>query len=449
MPTMAHSQAINLNRASTAQYEINIAQEKFLWQHNMHQYYHGLLVGSLAAYMNGPPPINPLPDNKPTAISLIVLSWNRARQLALTLGRIAALQYPGLQTIVVDNDSGDGSPEMVRREFPRVRLLCMPRNLGCHARNHGAALAEGRYLVMLDDDSWPLPGSLQKMVRIFERNPSLGALGFRSRLPDGREESIGAHCVFQGCGVGFRREAFFRAGGYPYGYGFYVEEYDLSFRLLAAGYDVAWGHDLWVEHRRSAANRNLNSIIYRLVRNNLWLWPALLPWNLARPQLIQTLVRHGRVARKENAMPAYLRGLAAGLVRLPLALSARPKLSPAASQSILGHDLIPQGLHQAADALSLPRLALLVYSRETVLFIKWAEKLEIELVGLYDDFLCRYRSRAWGLPVYPLEKLASCPAQTAVVASTSPGAASRARRAAQRMNPRLEVRDLIPWQYDG
>jgi glycosyltransferase involved in cell wall biosynthesis len=72
---------------------------------------------------------------------------------------LAAALYIGgggvYETLVVDNASRDGSADMVQREFPEVRLIRSPVNLGFAAANNRAFhLAEGRYLVLLNSDAF-------------------------------------------------------------------------------------------------------------------------------------------------------------------------------------------------------------------------------------------------------------------------------------------------------
>src|SRR5437763_815431 len=59
-----------------------------------------------------------------------------------------------VDAVVVDNASTDGSAEMVRDEFPDVRLIDNERNVGVSAWNQGFALARGDYVLALDDDCY-------------------------------------------------------------------------------------------------------------------------------------------------------------------------------------------------------------------------------------------------------------------------------------------------------
>lgn len=123
----------------------------------------------------------------PPLVSVIIVNWNTRDLLRACLGSLpwdsTALQ---VEAVVVDNGSEDGSPEMVRAEFPAVRLLCNDDNLGfVKANNQGLAAAQGDYLFMLNSDTEVHPGCLENLVEVLEQNRSYGAAGARLTNPDG------------------------------------------------------------------------------------------------------------------------------------------------------------------------------------------------------------------------------------------------------------------------
>ncbi len=81
----------------------------------------------------------------------------------------------------MDNASGDGSRERVRREFPAALLIENPSNLGfAAASNRGAATATGDYLLFLNSDTRIHASTLDGALSFMERHPHAGADG----LPD-------------------------------------------------------------------------------------------------------------------------------------------------------------------------------------------------------------------------------------------------------------------------
>ena len=88
-------------------------------------------------------------------ISFVVVSWNARQHLHRCLSLLcqAALDSPS-EVIVIDNASTDGSWQMVRDEYPEVRLLCNESNAGfAMANNQGIAVSSGIYVCLINSDS--------------------------------------------------------------------------------------------------------------------------------------------------------------------------------------------------------------------------------------------------------------------------------------------------------
>ncbi|MEK6591043.1 MAG: glycosyltransferase family 2 protein [Nitrospinota bacterium] len=112
-------------------------------------------------------------------ISIIIVSYNAKEYLRNCLYFIYSNRHiVNFETIVVDNNSIDKSPEMVKREFPQVRLIENKENIG-FARANNIALREsqGRYILLLNNDTILLPDSLDIMTIIMENSPTTGVLG--------------------------------------------------------------------------------------------------------------------------------------------------------------------------------------------------------------------------------------------------------------------------------
>lgn len=91
----------------------------------------------------------------------------------------------GAETVVVDNDSSDGTVELVRERFPDVRLV-EQENLGLAAGwNAGMAIASGRYFLILNADAWLTAGSLQRLVAFGDAHAEAAVVGPRLLNADG------------------------------------------------------------------------------------------------------------------------------------------------------------------------------------------------------------------------------------------------------------------------
>jgi GT2 family glycosyltransferase len=109
-------------------------------------------------------------------LSVLVVSYN----VALLLRECIASLVEADEVVVVDNASRDGSPEMVRSEFPGVTLVASADNLGFSAGvNAAARAATGDLLLLLNPDAAVAPGVLEAMCAALMRRPGAAAIGFR------------------------------------------------------------------------------------------------------------------------------------------------------------------------------------------------------------------------------------------------------------------------------
>lgn len=91
----------------------------------------------------------------------------------------------GVETVVVDNGSGDGTAALVRERFPEVRLVEQP-NLGLAAGwARGIAETRGRYVLLLNSDAWLQGDALARLVAVADRLPRAAIVGPKLLNPDG------------------------------------------------------------------------------------------------------------------------------------------------------------------------------------------------------------------------------------------------------------------------
>jgi GT2 family glycosyltransferase len=122
-------------------------------------------------------------------LTVIVVNWNvrdLLRQCLGSLDRFTPLRSDDCETFVVDNDSSDGSVEMVRREFPTVCVLANRENVGFgRANNQAFARSRGRYVLLLNPDTVVLDDAVARMAEVMDAHPDVGAVGSRLVNPDG------------------------------------------------------------------------------------------------------------------------------------------------------------------------------------------------------------------------------------------------------------------------
>lgn len=113
--------------------------------------------------------------------SIIIVNYNTKEYLRNCLDSVFdKTEDITYEVIIVDNDSKDGSPEMIKKEFPQVKLIENNENLGFgRANNLGAKVAKGKYLFFLNSDTILLNNAIQKFFAFMEqsKNDQIGATG--------------------------------------------------------------------------------------------------------------------------------------------------------------------------------------------------------------------------------------------------------------------------------
>lgn len=126
-------------------------------------------------------------------LSILIVNWNTRELLRSCLASLERFPYSGeSETIVVDNDSDDGSAEMVKQDFPRVILVSPGSNTGYASGNNLAfSHAKGDYLLTLNPDTEFEDLSLDTAVSALNSMPTAGCLGIRLVLPGKKtQESV-------------------------------------------------------------------------------------------------------------------------------------------------------------------------------------------------------------------------------------------------------------------
>src|ERR1035441_8051583 len=113
-----------------------------------------------------------------TRFSIIIISYNQREFIKDAVDSALCQRNEPAEIIVVDDASTDGAQEILRQYGDAIRLICRETNQGaCAARNCGAALATGEYLVFLDGDDALPPWALDVYDRIVEARKPMMMLG--------------------------------------------------------------------------------------------------------------------------------------------------------------------------------------------------------------------------------------------------------------------------------
>jgi GT2 family glycosyltransferase len=274
-------------------------------------------------------------------VSICILTYNRCGRLRELLKELSRLSHRPLEIIVVDNNSQDETPAMLRTEFASVRHLRTERNIGIAARNLGLQNAKGDFIVTLDDDITGLSDrAIEVLVSAFRSNPKLGAINFQVVTVDGRVCNWVHHCkeeefsskvfmtyeITEGA-VAFRKKALEASGLYPEGFFLSHEGPDLAFRILDSGFSVIYSGEISVVHHFADEGRKVGRNYYYDTRNLFWLAARNFPAGYAMRYLARTMPAMLVYSLRDGFFVNWLRAVADGVGGLGKAMAERRRLS--------------------------------------------------------------------------------------------------------------------------
>lgn len=284
-------------------------------------------------------------------ISVIIPHYNGAHYLPPCFTALRTQTYPHLEIILVDNGSTDESVALTRRDFPEVKIIELPKNLGLTgAINRGYEQSQGDIIAPLNNDTEVAPGWAAALVEKWRTYPDAGIIASKMLLYDRRDtlhsagdgfgidgipinrgvwqKDVGQFdadvYIFGGCGgaVAYRREMVAEIGLFDEDLFMYLEDVDLNWRAQLAGYKAVFAPDAVVYHHLSATGGGKIASFYT-GRNTLFILAKNLPAAIFRrywPLILRAqlgIAWDALKAWRGEAARARLRGQLAGLWGLP------------------------------------------------------------------------------------------------------------------------------------
>jgi len=217
-------------------------------------------------------------------VSIVVLSYNGKHHLKTCLDSLLRTKYPNFEIILVDNGSTDGSVEFVQQNYPMVKIVRLSKNIyATGGFMAGAIVARGRYVALLNNDIEVDENWLMPLIEVLERMPWVVAADAkyrnfydRTRFDDVaaagrwidyfgnnytrgiREIDYGQYdkLVYEfGVSTIFRRDIFFKVGGFDTSFLFGYEDIDLGWRLYLTGYKVVYVPQSIIYHKGGGSSR--------------------------------------------------------------------------------------------------------------------------------------------------------------------------------------------------
>ncbi len=263
-------------------------------------------------------------DSEMIDVSIVIVSWNTRDILRDCLRSIReSAGCVAFEIILVDNNSADGSADMVAAEFPDVRLIRNAENLGFAAgNNQGIVVARGRYVLLLNSDTVVLDGAIAAAVRFADAHPQAAIVGCHTRGPTGNlqyncylfpsllnlalsltrlqtmfwhhrfvgrsrfgwwdYESVREVDAVAGCFMLARKAAIDQVGPMCEEYFMYSEDTDWCWRFHRAGWKVMYTPDATIRHLGRCSSSQAAADMHLLERRSLLMFLEKKSGKLAR-----------------------------------------------------------------------------------------------------------------------------------------------------------------------
>lgn len=235
---------------------------------------------------------------KSPTVSIIIVNWNGRHWLEKCLPSLFAQSFQDFETIVVDNNSTDGTVAWLRATWPQILVLAQSENTGfARGNNIGFQQAQGKYLVALNNDTLPETHWLEELVAGVDAM-DVGMVAckmLRWQTPD-KLDSAGITVdwagfawnrgwnqpensqdakqdVFGPCGGAalYTRQLLDDIGMFDESFFAYYEDVDLAWRAQRAGWRCRYAPKARLRHWHSATGNENQPFKQFLLAKNRWL----------------------------------------------------------------------------------------------------------------------------------------------------------------------------------
>lgn len=241
---------------------------------------------------------------KKSFVSIIIVNWNGMRWLPDCFSSLYAQDYKKFEIVFVDNASKDKSVDWVRTHYPKTKICVNETNLGfADANNVGYKVAQGEYILFLNNDTRVTKTFLKELVGVVERDERIGGAQSKILLMDKPDtyDTVGAfltptgflyHYGFgkkdsskydreinlytaKGACMLFRKSVLDRTALngniFDPDYFAYFEETDMCHRVWLAGYRIVYAYKSVIYHKMGATSSSMDNafVQYHSFKNRL------------------------------------------------------------------------------------------------------------------------------------------------------------------------------------
>lgn len=196
-------------------------------------------------------------------VSIVTISYNQAKYLERAIFSVLAQDHAGVEYIVVDPGSTDGSRDIIARYSERIATVILDPDKGAaDGLNKGFAAATGSVYGFLNSDDVLLPGAIAAVARYFTEHPAIDVVSGDCEIVDEQDrvlrishsDRFSLRRYAYGTGILMQPSTFFRATAYRSGGGFNATnrsnwDGELFADMALAGARFARSGCLWSQYR--------------------------------------------------------------------------------------------------------------------------------------------------------------------------------------------------------
>ncbi len=289
-----------------------------------------------------------MPLNKPM-VTIIIVNWNGKKHLTGCLNSLKNQRYHDFEVVLVDNGSVDESVGFVQKNFPEVKIVQLPKNLGYSVgMNAGIENSKSKYVIALNNDTTVDQNWLSELIKMAESNQRIGSCQPKILSMQNPQtiDTVGLALNWEGdayqlgvqekdtgqyskpkellgacsASVLYRRSAIEQIGGFDPDFFAFYEDVDVALRLKKAGWKCMFVPSAVVYHYGSATAVTDSPFKTYLLERNQYYYkiknqPAkiLLRFILKQPKKVSRKLYKFARNKKLSLVPSYVKGNIAGL----------------------------------------------------------------------------------------------------------------------------------------
>jgi GT2 family glycosyltransferase len=282
-------------------------------------------------------------DERTRSVAVVIVNWQRPEDTLECIQSVLDSQGASVNVLVVDNGSGDDSVQRISAKYPNIEIIELQQNLGfAGGYNAGIARAietEAANIFLLNNDAIVEPDTINTLLitpwnvavpkivyynqpeRIWAAGarwrsfpPAVVMIGYQKR--DGASYEVSYPLEYAtGCALMIRREVLKCIEGFDIEFENYMEDYDFTYRVRAAGFTMGYVPEARVRHKVSQSlgqaspqrwrylGRNTVFFYRKNERFSTWTLRAYLAWFVLRETM------KGQIAH----LPHFFKGVREGL----------------------------------------------------------------------------------------------------------------------------------------